>query len=141
MNFDALTRYLDRTAERGIPGCDLVVTLGHEVIYRHMSGEREPGKPMRGDEVYVLYSATKLFTIVAGMQLIERGAVRLDDPVSKYLPEYADLTVLDLEQNWTVDAKAFLSKGKNTPFDGKPLTGKVMATYVDGKCVYGEEAK
>ncbi len=53
----------------------------------------------------------------------------------------ADLTVLDLEQNWTVDAKAFLSKGKNTPFDGKPLTGKVMATYVDGKCVYGEEAK
>ena len=77
VNFDALTRYLDRTAERGIPGCDLVVTLGHEVIYRHMSGEREPGKPMRGDEVYVLYSATKLFTMVAGMQLIERGAVRL----------------------------------------------------------------
>ena len=95
VNFDALTRYLDRTAERGIPGCDLVVTLGHEVIYRHMSGERGPGKPMRGDEVYVLYSATKLFTMVAGMQLIERGAVRLDDPVSKYLPEYADLTVLD----------------------------------------------
>ena len=95
VNFDALTRYLDRTAERGIPGCDLVVTLGHEVIYRHMSGERAPGKPMRGDEVYVLYSATKLFTMVAGMQLIERGAVRLDDPVSKYLPEYADLTVLD----------------------------------------------
>ena len=50
---------------------------------------------MRGDEVYVLYSATKLFTMVAGMQLIERGAVRLDDPVSKYLPEYANLTVLD----------------------------------------------
>lgn len=95
MDFTALTRYLDATASRGIPGCDLVVTRGHEVVYRHMSGEREPGAAMRGDETYWFYSASKLFTMTAGMQLIERGALRLSDPVSKYLPEYAFLTVLD----------------------------------------------
>lgn len=95
MNFEALTRYLDATAQRGVPGCDLIVTLGHEVVYRRASGEREPGRPMRGDETYWFYSATKLFTMTAGMQLVERGALRLDDPVSKYLPEYAEVRVLD----------------------------------------------
>lgn len=95
MNFDALTRYLDTLPEKGVPGCDLTVWLAHRPIYRHMSGEGRPGQPMHGDETYWLYSATKVFTMTAAMQLIERGKMALSDPVSRYLPAYGHLTVND----------------------------------------------
>jgi dihydroorotase len=48
----------------------------------------------------------------------------------------ADVTVFDPKKKWTFDATKSLSKSKNTPFDGWQLTGKVVATVVDGKIVY-----
>lgn len=48
----------------------------------------------------------------------------------------ADITILDPKKVWTVDSGDFKSKGRNTPFDGWPLTGKVVTTIVDGKVVY-----
>ena len=48
----------------------------------------------------------------------------------------ADVTLIDPSAEWVVDVNEFLSKGKNNPFDGKKLTGKVVATWVEGKCVY-----
>jgi dihydroorotase len=51
----------------------------------------------------------------------------------------ADVTLIDPEARWTVNVSSFLSKGKNNPFHGKTLTGKVVATFVEGRCVYKEE--
>ena len=51
----------------------------------------------------------------------------------------ADLTIFDPECEWVIDPAEFLSKGKNTPFGGKKVTGKVMATIVDGEIVYQEK--
>lgn len=48
----------------------------------------------------------------------------------------ADVTLIDPKAEWTVDVKEFASKGKNSPFHGKKLTGRVAATYVAGKCVH-----
>ncbi len=95
MNFDSLSRYLDTLPEKGIPGCDMIVMQDHKTIFRHMAGEGRPGEKMRGDETYWLYSATKVFTMTAGMQLVEKGLIKLDDPVSKYLPEFENMNVLD----------------------------------------------
>jgi dihydroorotase len=53
----------------------------------------------------------------------------------------ADVTLIDPTAEWTVDVAEFLSKGKNNPFQGKRLTGKVIATYVGGKCVYREKER
>lgn len=50
----------------------------------------------------------------------------------------ADLVIFDPRRVWTVDADDFRSKGKNTPFAGKTLTGKVRATIVDGEIAYEE---
>lgn len=50
----------------------------------------------------------------------------------------ADIVVLDPEKSYTVDAKKFASKGKNTPFDGRKLKGAVIATICGGKTVYHE---
>ena len=48
----------------------------------------------------------------------------------------ADLTIFDPNEEWIVDAEQFASKGRNTPFNGKTLKGKVKYTIVDGKIVY-----
>lgn len=48
---------------------------------------------------------------------------------------YADLTIIDTEAEWTVDSKKFYTKGKHTPYEGRTLKGKAVATIVNGKFV------
>ncbi len=48
----------------------------------------------------------------------------------------ADVTIFDLEREWTVDARAFRSKSRNTPFAGWKLRGRVVATFVEGREVF-----
>ncbi|MFZ5943034.1 MAG: dihydroorotase [Bacillota bacterium] len=51
----------------------------------------------------------------------------------------ADITIIDMEKDWTVDTSLFYSKGKNTPFEGWKLKGKVILTMVAGKVVWTDE--
>ena len=97
MDFSRLTEYMDYLYKLNVPGCDLAVYRDHELIYRHQAGYRDLARtePMQGNETFFLYSATKVFTTCAAMQLIEQGKMNLDDPVSAYLPAYAHLTVKD----------------------------------------------
>jgi dihydroorotase len=48
----------------------------------------------------------------------------------------ADLAIFDPNQGWKVIADQFKSKSKNTPFDGRPVQGRVMRTVVDGRIVF-----
>lgn len=48
----------------------------------------------------------------------------------------ADLTIFDPNEEWVVDAEKFASKGRNTPFNGRTLKGKVKYTIVGGKIIY-----
>lgn len=48
----------------------------------------------------------------------------------------ADLVIADFEESYTIDVSKFVSKGKNSPFDGKQVKGRVYQTLVDGKIVY-----
>src|SRR5581483_8563530 len=49
---------------------------------------------------------------------------------------HADLTIFDPKKRWTFEVAKSRSKSRNTPFDGWQLTGKVVATIVDGKFVH-----
>lgn len=51
--------------------------------------------------------------------------------------EPADITIVDLNEKYVIDSKKFLSKGKNTPFNGFEVYGKVLYTIVDGNIKYG----
>ena len=51
----------------------------------------------------------------------------------------ADLAIVDLNAKYTIDGNKFLSKGKNTPFNGYEVYGKVCATLVDGEVKYSEK--
>ena len=48
----------------------------------------------------------------------------------------ADVAVIDLEREWTIDPERFVSKGKNTPFGGQRVSGRVKATFVDGRLCF-----
>ena len=92
-------------SEGTIPGAVLIVGHDGQVIYRKAYGARalEPRREvMTLDTVFDLASLTKVtVTAPAVMQLVEQGKVRLNDPVAKYLPEFAqngkeDITVRQL---------------------------------------------
>lgn len=51
----------------------------------------------------------------------------------------ADVIVVDIEQEYTINKDEFVSKGKNTPFDGWKVKGKVLCTICDGKIVYQDK--
>ena len=61
-------------------------------------------------------------------------------PASLKIGLPGDVTIVDLGAQWRVDADNFSSKGKNTPINGSLLTGKVMATFVDGRLAYRDES-
>lgn len=48
----------------------------------------------------------------------------------------ADITIVDLNEEWVVDKNQFQSKGRNTPFNGKTLKGRVYITIVNGEIKY-----
>ncbi len=51
----------------------------------------------------------------------------------------ADLTLIDLNRTWTVDASTFASKSRNCPFHGWTLQGKAVMTVVGGKVAWEEK--
>lgn len=48
----------------------------------------------------------------------------------------ADIVIADITKEYEIDSSKFVSKGKNTPFDGKKVKGRVITTIVDGEIVY-----
>lgn len=99
-NFSELTTFLDNMSSRfGIPGCDCIVTIDGKVAYRHSAGykDEETKVPVSCSDTYWIYSATKIFTCTAALQLIEQGKLALDAPVSRYFPEFGALTVLEAD--------------------------------------------
>jgi len=89
---EKLGRFMQKaTDEEGyLGGVTLVARNGHIVdwqAYGHRDLARKA--PMSRDSIFRIYSMTKTVTTVAVMMLVEEGKISLDDPVSKYLPEFS----------------------------------------------------
>ena len=98
MRFEKMTEYLDSLEEKyGIPASDCKVTKNHEIIYRKLTGYADYEKKISLTEnhMFRLFSATKLFTMTAVLQLVERGKLGLYDNLTEYLPEFGQLFVAD----------------------------------------------
>ncbi len=80
------------------------------------------------EEMGLLDVLAKLTSIPAQLLGLQAGTLSPDHP--------ADLILFDPNSAWKVDGDKFLSKSKNTPFDGKPLQGQVLRTVVDGRTVF-----
>ena len=95
MNTTELDRYLDLLPQFGIPACDFAVSHKGKTVYRHRTGFADHAKtvPLTENHIYQVYSVSKVTTCVCALRLVEEGRLKLSDPVSKYLPAFANLTV------------------------------------------------
>ena len=62
--------------------------------------------------------------------------LHLDDKGSLKKGKTADVVIIDPEEEYTIDVRQFVSKGKNSPFNGKKVKGKVKMTICSGTVVY-----
>jgi CubicO group peptidase (beta-lactamase class C family) len=78
-----------------IPGAIMLIQQHGRPVYFENFGVRDvaTGLPMTADSIFRLYSMSKPITSVAAMMLVEDGRLRLDDPVSKYIPAFAEVKV------------------------------------------------
>jgi CubicO group peptidase (beta-lactamase class C family) len=78
-----------------IPGAIVLVQQHGQPVYFEKFGVRDvaTGLPMTADTIFRLYSMSKPITSVAAMMLVEDGKLKLGDPVSKYIPAFADVKV------------------------------------------------
>lgn len=81
-----------------------------------------------------LYHAGKLDlkTIISKMTWEPAKVFKLDAGTLN-VGSAADITVIDLDNEWVVDAKNFYTKGSHSPFIGRKFKGKAVMTFVDGK--------
>ncbi|WP_176637250.1 serine hydrolase domain-containing protein [Desulfolutivibrio sulfoxidireducens] len=80
-------------AGRIVPGTVVLVAKDGRVVYHKAFGRANLDRPMSTDTIFQIYSSSKIVTSIAVMQLVEQGLLRLDDPISKFIPEFASLTV------------------------------------------------
>jgi CubicO group peptidase (beta-lactamase class C family) len=91
---DILRRAFEQS---GVPGAVALATTRDRILYRHAFGlaDIETGRPMTGDAMFRVASMTKPITSLAALQLVEQGRFTLDDPVQRFLPEFANLHIVE----------------------------------------------
>ena len=95
MDFGNLKAFLDRMAAERTPGNAIVVYLGGEKVFSCAAGyaDLENRVPFTGEEYVNIYSCSKITTVTAAMQLLEKGVFLLDDPLWEYMPSYRHTAV------------------------------------------------
>ena len=91
-----------------LPNVSILIKQGNKEIYRHAYGYADIEQEIKVNQktVYRIYSMTKPVTGVAIMQLIEKGKLRLNDKVSKYIPAFKNTKVINLDfQDYVVKPK------------------------------------
>ena len=109
--------YVDRQVLSGVV---VVLARDGKIVLADAYGMRdlEQRRPMQFGTIFRIASMTKPLTSTALMMLIEQGRLELDDPVSRYLPEFATTPV-------------FAGEGKTVPLE-RPLTVRDMLTHTSG---------
>lgn len=102
------------SAAFGIVGLETMLPLSLELVDKE-------GIPLREILARMTYKAADIIHEPAGR--LKKGAK-------------ADLVVIDLEKEWTIDIHAFSSKSHNSPFDGRVVKGRAIRTVVGGETVY-----
>ncbi|KAH7012395.1 beta-lactamase family protein [Macrophomina phaseolina] len=129
---DAVKQLLENAVENGtIAGCACIASnkdgsFRYEEAVGVDSLASEPSEPVATSSVFPLISSTKLMTVVAALQLVERGALELDQDVAPLIPELASQPVLAGQLDAPVAVrrrnplllKYLLSHSAGTPYPG-----------------------
>jgi CubicO group peptidase (beta-lactamase class C family) len=92
---ERLTAIMAREVEeKKAPGVSILIARHGHIAYRQSVGALRPGGPsMTDDAIFRIYSMTKPIVSVAAMMLVEEGRLFITDPVSKYIPAFANAKV------------------------------------------------
>jgi CubicO group peptidase (beta-lactamase class C family) len=93
---ERVSEYLrDEVATGKIPGAIVLIQQHGKPVYHQFFGVRDVAtkEPMTDDTIFRLFSMTKAITSVAATILIDEGKLKLDDPVAKYIPSFANVKV------------------------------------------------
>ena len=95
LSFNDLNAYQNSLSKYGIGGNDLAVYVDFKPVYRYMTGWQnlEERREISRNTMYKMFSMTKPVAVTAAMQLYECGLYQLEDELSKYLPEFAEMKV------------------------------------------------
>jgi CubicO group peptidase (beta-lactamase class C family) len=76
--------------EKRIVGAEILIAQDGAILYRRAAGfaDREEGRPLREGAIFRLASITKPIVAAAAMRLVEQGAMTLDDPITRWLPDF-----------------------------------------------------
>ncbi len=94
---ERITRTMERAVEAAeVPGVVTVIARHGKVVHDEAHGylDMERENELGLDSIFRMYSQTKPITAVAVMQLHEDGAFFLDEPLARYMPEFADRQVI-----------------------------------------------
>jgi CubicO group peptidase (beta-lactamase class C family) len=80
-----------------IPGAVALVARNGKIVYHKAFGmaDNESSRSLQSDDIFRIASQTKAITSTAVMMLWEEGKFRLDDPISKYIPEFENAVIFD----------------------------------------------
>src|SRR5262249_1826863 len=89
-------RFMERAvSDQKIAGGIVIISHNGKIGFFHTYGmaDREAKKEMKPDTIFRIYSMSKAITTAAALNLYDAGKIGLDDPVSKYIPSFANLKV------------------------------------------------
>ena len=123
-------------------GASICILHRGEEVYRKEYGEADKEKhhPMKPDTIFRCYSMTKPITSVAVMTLVEKGALALSDPASKYLPGfkdqkvYTDQGLVPVNREVTIQDLLDMTAGVVYPdasFPAGAIMDKIQADFYD----------
>ena len=99
MDFLPIKDYIEKVliAEKGVPGCDVIIKKEHETLFRFSTGhsDYERRVPVTDNDIYLMFSCTKPITCTAALQLVEKGEITLDTPVKEILPEFSNVYIMN----------------------------------------------
>src|SRR4249919_3161529 len=93
---EAITAFFANEVSTGkLPGAVILIQQHGRPLYLKSFGVQDvrTGTPMNPDTIFAVHSMTKPLTSVAAMMLVDEGKLSLSDPLSKYIPSFANVEV------------------------------------------------
>jgi len=129
-DFETLRAFMQSNlADERVVGCSAQVTMDGETIFLEAFGELDPAgtRELRTDDIMRIYSMTKAITSAAAVKLMEDGRLGIDDPVSMYIPEFADATVA----TWPEGTERTIETMQEVPAR-RPITVRDLILHTSG---------
>ena len=111
--------------QKEIPGAVALIAKDGKIVYHKAFGmANAQGRPLKKDDIFRIASQTKAITATAVMMLWEEGKFQLDDPISKYIPEFKDPKLV---VSFNEEDSSYTTKSA-----GREITIRQLLTHTSG---------